>query len=133
MADLTFIFDTSILIALERKDKSVLQKLKELALLDEGVPCISFATQVEFLIGIENAPRQSKASLKELLWSFQVLHTTNETALNLAILKCKYDSKCNPKSIIDLLIASQALEHNLTLITRDKDFKHIKEIKTVIL
>jgi len=129
----TLLLDSSVLFELEKDNKSIVNKLKEMFAAHPARACISFMSSVEFLYGIEEKSDEKKAEAKEFLWEFCVLHTTNETAMWLAYLKHKYDRLGKPKSITDLFIASQALEHKLTLVTRDKDFEDISELKKVIV
>ena len=130
---MSLLFDTSILIALERENQAVITHLKNLTQIYPGVPRISFATCVEFLVGIEKAPPHKRPALKEFLWQFPVLQTTSETAFHFSRLKILYDAKGDNKSFIDLLIASHAIEYKLTLVTLDKDFESMQEIKKVCL
>jgi len=63
-----------------------------------------------------------------LLEEFQVIQTTKSTASLLPLLKTKYGLP-----LIDLLIASQVMEVNGIIITKDKDFDIISEIKKIII
>ena len=125
--------DSSVLFELEKGVKKTLDKVESIVT-DSSIPiCISFMTLTEFLVGAETRNLENKAKLKKFLWQFSILHTTNETALILAKLKFDYDKKGKQKSITDLFIASQAIEHNLTLITKDSDFEEIGELKKIVL
>jgi len=128
---MTLLLDTSILVALEREDSFVKKKIGELS--ESKPPFISFISLFEFLYGLESLPLEKKANLKKFLWKFSVLHTTNETAMWLSYLKYCYVKQGKQKSLSDLFIASQALEHKLTLVTRDKDFEDISEIKKIMI
>lgn len=130
---MTLLLDTSILFALERNDESAIQKLREISFSHKLAPCISFVTQVEFLSGIPGLSDKRRKFALELLEDFPVLHTTDDTAALMAELSFNYRKKGRQKQFADLLIATQALEHKLTLVTRDKDFADISEIKKVIL
>ncbi len=127
------LLDTSVLVALEREDPAVEAKMKELAKIHPGPAYISFMTFFEFIFGMEGLEKDEKSELIKFVWSFSVLHTTNATAWLLSHLAYKYKKEGNQKSITDLFIASHAAEHNLTLVTRDRDFSDINEIKKVII
>lgn len=127
---MTLLLDTSVLVALERGET---EKLRELSLEHPAPPFISLMAHVEFLVGIEKFSAAKKAKLKKFLRQFPVLHTSNETALLLSKLKYDYDRKGKKKSLTDLFIASQAIEHGLTLVTKDKDFEDIAELRKVLL
>lgn len=130
---MTLLLDSSVLFELEKDNKAILNKLEKISAAHPARACISFMTCAEFLYGIEEKGDDKKAEAKQFLWKFCLLHTTNETAMWLAYLKHKYDKLGKPKSITDLFIASQALEHKLTLVTKDKDFEDISEIKKIIV
>ncbi len=124
--------DTSILIDLQRDEKKTIELLDRY-LTREQPARISFMTYVEFWQGTEGYTLEKKTEIKKFIWQFVILHTTNATALILAKLKHDYDKKKLTKSMNDLFIAAQAIEHNLTLITKDRDFEDVTELKKVIL
>jgi len=126
---MTLLIDTSVLIDLENNVPHIKQRLQELSKSHPNPACISSITYVEFLTGIENHPEEKKAEAIAFIWRFPVLQTTNETAMWLSHLKCKYRKE---KSLSNLFIASHALEHRLTLVTTDKDFENIAEIKKIV-
>lgn len=125
---MTLLLDTSILIDLERGDKKTQERLHELSKIHPHPAMLSFMTYVEFLVGIEGLPLTKKASLKEFLMEFPVLHTTNQTAIILSTIKHKCNKQGLQKSLTDLFIASQAIENKLTLATKDRDFKGIPSL-----
>lgn len=125
--------DTSILVDLQRGNRKTIADLERLSRASDEPARISFMTYMEFLKGTERCSLERKAKLNEFLWDFPVLHTTNNTGLILAKLKFEYDNRGKKKSVNDLFIASQTIEHNLTLITKDQDFRDISEVKKVIL
>jgi len=129
---MSLILDTSALIALERDDKRIKEKILQLKSIHPGPIFISFITLFEFYYGIEAASQDEKVKLISFLMNFTTLQTTDETAILLSSLKYKYVKAGKQKSLTDLIITSQALEHNLTLITIDKDFEDIVELKKEI-
>lgn len=130
---MTLILDTSILIDLEKGNQETTHKIETLSRIHPSQPCISFMTYTEFLIGMETVGEKKKAKLYEFLMNFTVMHTTRETALILSRLKHDYDKKGKKKSLTDIFIASQAIEHNMKLVTKDKDFEEIVELDSYIL
>lgn len=122
------IFDTSVVIEIERENKSFIQKISELKRAYPAPPKIPFIVYYEFIHGIRKRDPKNKAKAELLIGAFDVLHTTNITAKNLSFLKDKYEFP-----LTDLLIAAQVMEKDGILITKDRDFKPIKEIKCVIL
>jgi len=126
-------FDTSILIGIERKDDIIIQKLKKLSKIYPLPAQLPFMSYFEFLIGLKKRKPKKYSELMEFLNNFYTLQTTNKTAEILADLKIKYDSQGIALSLTDLMIASQAMENHLTLVTTDKDFEKIQELKKIVL
>jgi len=130
---MTYLIDSSALFELERGNKKTQEEAGKIFSTSATPAFISFMTLAEFLVGTESRSLENKAKLKAFLLQFDTLHTTNETALILSKLKHDCDKKGLKKSLTDLFIAAQAIEHNLTLITKDSDFRNITELKKIIL
>jgi len=65
--------------------------------------------------------------------SFPLLDLGFKTSDILSDLKLKYEKKGLSFSLSDLLIAAQVIENDLILVTRDRDFEGIRELKKIIL
>ncbi len=122
------IFDTSILIDIEKGNEKTLQEIKKLRDLYPAPSKIPFMAYYEFLYGIRKRNPKNKAKAEALLELFSVLQTTTRTAKNMSQLKDKYEFP-----LADLLIAAQVMEANAILVTKDKDFENINEIDKIIL
>ncbi len=122
------VFDTSVVIEIERGNREIIRKLNELRRLYPAPPKISFIVYYELIHGIRKRSPKNKAKVEKIINAFEVLHTTNTTARNLSKLKGKYEL-----SLTDLFIASQVMEEKGILITRDKDFDKIGEIEKVFV
>ena len=130
---MTLVFDTSIIIDLERKSTETIQKLK---LLSKNYPLpveITFITEFEFLLGIKEKNPKNKEKAKLFLSLFPILHTHSRTADLLAELKYKYDGQGTPITLADLLIAAICIQENKTLVTKDKNFNKIEELSKIII
>lgn len=130
---MTLAFDTSILIAIEKGDEQVINKLEELSKLHKLAPQLPFISYYEFLKGLKIRKPKKFKELLEFVNKFNVLGTTKNTAEILSDLKIKYDKIGESLPLADFLIASQVIETNLTLVTQDKDFEKIKELKKIVL
>ncbi len=122
------IFDTSVVIEIERGNRSVIERLEELRKLYPAPPRISFMTYFEFLYGLRKKSIKNKEKSRAFLELFEVIQTTNTTAEFLVLLKEKYNL-----SLTDLFIASQAMETNGVLVSKDGDFEKIEEIEKIVL
>lgn len=127
------VFDTSVLIALEREDKFLIKKLSDLSKVYTSPPQTTFIAYYEFVLGVKNRSPKNKSRAFEFLKNFSCLEAGIKTAEILADLKAKYDSKGISISLADLIIASQVRENNMILITKDKIFEKIEEIDKIIL
>ena len=130
---MTLAFDTSILIAIEKGDKNIISKVEELSKIHKLYPQLPFISYYEFLKGLKMRMPKKYKELLEFINQFNVLETTKNTAEILADLKINYDKLGLVLPLADLLIASQAIENHLVLVTKDKDFEKIKELKKVVL
>lgn len=128
---MSLVFDTSILIAIERGDRKTINELKKLSRVHPLPAQIAFICYYEFLRGIKITKPKKYKELLEFIRNFNVLQTTNTTAEILCDLRIKYDSAGEMLSLADLLIASQTIENHLTLVTKDRHFKRIGELKVV--
>ncbi len=126
-------FDTSILIAIERKDEKVMQRLRELFKKYPLSPNLPFIAHFEFSYVLKKRKPKSFDNLMNFVNSFPLLDLSFKTSDILSDLKLKYNKKGLSFSLSDLLIASQVIENDLILVTLDKDFERIKELKKVIL
>jgi predicted nucleic acid-binding protein len=127
---MTVVFDTSILINIERRHAPTLKKLRDIEAL--GVPMIAFINYYEFYRGTLKRNPHNRAKALAFIQKFTFLQPTIRTAETLAKLRTKYQKRGILLPLADLLIASQAIEHNATLITADPDFRNFEELKKII-
>lgn len=130
---MTLAFDTSILIRLEKKDKIVTDRISEIIKRDTAPANIPFMSYFEFYRGLQAKSPKNKEKAIMFLNKFRCIQTTKETAHILSDIKNTYDKTGKTFSLIDLMIASQAIENNMTLVTTDRQFQDISELKKIIL
>lgn len=122
------IFDTSILIEIERNNLKIINKIDKLKNAYLTQTSISFISYYEFTLGLNNKNIKNREKSIEFIEKFNVLDITKNTTDFLIKLKKSYELP-----LADLLIAAQTFENNAILITNDNDFKEINEIKKIIL
>ena len=127
------VIDTSILISLEHKDEKIIKKLGEIFEEHGKGFCITFINLFEFLFGLKVKKIRREKEALSFLKKFPVLNSTEFTSKIMAELKYKYDRKGIVLPLADLIIASIAIENNALLITSDKDFEKIDELKKIII
>ncbi|MBI4163797.1 MAG: PIN domain-containing protein, partial [Candidatus Aenigmarchaeota archaeon] len=91
-------------------------------------PAITFISYFEFLYGIRKKDIRNKEKAISFIEEFSIIQTTKTTAGILVWLKEKYELP-----LADLLIASQAIENQSVLITKDNDFDKIRELNKIII
>ena len=130
---MNLIFDTSILIDIERRKEETLKKLEELAKTYPAPAKLTFINEFEFLFGLKEYEPKKKEMAVQFLNNFHIIQTTKRTTKILADIKWKYDKKGVAISLTDLIIACIAIENNMTLVTKDKDFLNIEELNKIII
>jgi len=130
---MTLVLDSSIIMSLEKGRLAIRKRLKELSEKYEGPPVITFITYFEFLVGIKGRTKENQEKALEFINNIGVLKVRKETAEILANLKHGYDKKGLTLPLADFLIASQVIENNMILVTTDKDFEKIDELKKIII
>jgi predicted nucleic acid-binding protein len=127
------VLDTSVLISVERKDEEVIDKILELSEEYGKEFYITFMNLFEFLLGVMVKKIRKKKEAVSFLKRFLVLNSTELTSRIMANLKFKYDKKREVIPLADLIIASIVIENGMVLVTSDKDFEKIEELKKVII
>ena len=130
---MTLALDTNILIGVEKRGKYIIESLENIAKKDPTPACITFINYFEFIQGLKLKSQKNREKSINFIEEFQCLQTTKRTAIILDELKSKYEKMGKIFTLSDLLIASQAIENNLTLVTTDKQFEEIEELKKIIL
>ena len=93
---------------------------------------ISIITLMELYYGAYKSDRVSGnlAKIKTIETGFEIIPTGNESAELFGRLKASLQKTGNPLDDFDLIIASCALAHNLTLVTNNvKHFSRIESLK----
>ncbi|MFP4185696.1 MAG: type II toxin-antitoxin system VapC family toxin [Thermoplasmata archaeon] len=118
------IFDTSVIIDIERKNEETLQRLKKIKEKYQSPGFLSFISYFELMEGLKKQGLEDSEA-RELIEEFKVLKASKRTALELAELKIKTEKNGNKLPLADLLIAAQAKENNFVIVTKDNDFRKI--------
>jgi predicted nucleic acid-binding protein len=130
---MSLILDTSILIEIERRNIELINILKKYSEIYPGPPKITFISYFEFLNGLKNKNIKNKDKSILFIEKFTMLNITKRTAEILSDLKYNNETKGISLPLADLLIASQTIENKDVLITRDKDFESIENLKVIII
>jgi len=126
-------FDTSILIEIERRNPKIIEKINNMSESYPTSPQLPFISYYEFIQGLKIKNPKDYEKKFAFANKFSVLKTSKKSAEILADLKIKYEKIGFSFPLADLLIAAQTIENNLILISLDKDFEKIEELKKIIL
>ncbi len=124
-----YLLDTNIVIALFANDSSVKDKL---AKADEVfVPSIVIG---ELFYGAFKSAhsKENIAHVDDFANRSVVLGCNNETSRNYGKIKNALSAKGRPIPENDIWIAAIAMQHGLTLVTRDAHFKEIDDLKVEV-
>ncbi len=127
------VFDTSVIIAIEKNNKETAKEISKLSKIYTGQPQITFVTYHEFLFGVKNRSPKNQSKALDFLNNFNCLSASKETAQIMTDLRQKYNKKGVEINLADLIIASQVKENKMTLVSRDKIFEKIDEIDKIII
>lgn len=130
---MSLIFDTSVLVNLERREPKSVEIVEKLQQKIGFKPYTTFFNHFEFILGVKRKFKKNSEKVEGFLDKFEILHTTDETSRIMSDLKYNYDKRGITISIPDLVVASMAIENNMTLVTSDKGFQNIKELKLELI
>ncbi len=122
-----FLLDTNIVIEIFDGNKEIADRLNNLSDF-----YISAVVAGELFIGINRVTNKSKhlKKLNDFLELCSVLNTDIITAQYYGEIVAALYKKGKQLPVNDVWIAATALQHNLTLVTRDNHFNEIEELKT---
>jgi tRNA(fMet)-specific endonuclease VapC len=121
--------DTNTCIYLiKRKYPSILRHLTQLK---AGQVCVSSITVAELEHGVQKsaAVAKNEEALGYFLTSFDVLEFDQNAAADYGKVRAGLEKAGTPIGSLDMLIAAHAISKDITLVTHDADFKHIKALK----
>ncbi len=126
------VLDTNMLIELDKGNKRLITRLKQLKALHSENIAITFANFSEYYYGILNKSEKKKQLALDRLLKFNILNTNTDTAKRFAELKHKLEKEGKAMSVFDVLIAAIVIDNKATLLTSDKHFKDIEELKLIL-
>jgi len=125
-----YLLDTNICIfAINKKSPKLLAKLKSQA--RRGI-YVSSLTVAELEFGVQNSqrPENNRLALLRFLSIFDILNFDSCDAVDYGHLKVKLKRKGQIIGPIDMLLAAQALNKNMTFVTNNvSEFARIDELK----
>lgn len=127
---MSYLFDTNICIyIIKNKYKQIAKKMQEAGL---DKICISAITVAELEYGISKSSKkdENRIALLEFLIPFTILNFDQNDARKYGQIRYNLQKAGTPIGNMDLLIGSQALARDMTLITNnEKEFSRIQGLK----
>jgi len=124
-----FLLDTNTCIyIIKRKPESVIERFKKLK---SGSIAISSITTAELFYGVykSSKPNENMIALQEFLAPLIRLEFNNDDSVVYGKIRAQLESKGLPIGAMDMLIAAQALNRELILVTNnEKEFNRIDEL-----
>ena len=123
-----FMLDTNIASALMKGQENAVARLKSTS--PEQV-CLSVVTEAELLYGTARRPEAKtlRAAIDEFLAAIDVLPWTSATARRYAALRTALERRGKPLGALDLMIAAHAVEREAVLVTNDRAFGAVPELR----
>ncbi|WP_291724807.1 type II toxin-antitoxin system VapC family toxin [Bernardetia sp.] len=122
-----FLLDTNILIALFKYEKAIIEKLS----VEDNICSTSFITIGELYYGAFNSFKieENLIQLEKFRQVIPILRASDTTSMIYGEIKTELKKKGRPIPENDIWIAALAKEHDLILVTRDKHFSEISNLK----
>ncbi|MBT4842953.1 MAG: type II toxin-antitoxin system VapC family toxin [Calditrichaeota bacterium] len=127
---MNYLIDTNICIyILNRKPKSVLDRFESFNTEKIGISSITVA-ELEFGAKKSKRRKENLERLELFLFPFEILPFNGKSAKIYGDIRSKLELKGHVIGQLDMLIAAQALENNLVLVTNNqKEFSRISNLK----
>ncbi len=124
-----YLLDTNIAsYVIKGNPPHVRQRLRNVPIHEVG---ISTVTEAELRFGVLRKPGASRLQLavEEFLLRVEILPWDSLAATHYAKVRCALEDSGTPMGNLDMMIAAQALASDLTLITHDRVFHRVKQLK----
>jgi tRNA(fMet)-specific endonuclease VapC len=121
-----YLLDTNICIAILRQRPSgIVAKIRAKKPEEIALSSITLA-ELEYGVVRSQYPERNRIALFEFLTSFAILDFDAGAAAHYGTIRASLESRGTPIGPMDLLIASQAMSNNLTLVTGNvREFKRV--------
>jgi tRNA(fMet)-specific endonuclease VapC len=130
MTNPLFMLDTNIASYITRNNKPIVKERARVVPRENL--CVSVLTKAELLYGVARKPEATriKGNVFEFLSEIDIVIWDDAAAEAYGHLRTKLERRGTPIDTMDVLIAAHALSIGATLVTNDKDFRHIDGLKT---
>ena len=130
---MTVVLDSNILVELERGNPELIRKIKEISRLHKEKPYVTSLSIGEIMCGALKQNINKQLKILERFKNFNIVNTSFSSGILLANFKHILNKKGRKIPIIDLIIASIAIDNDLTIVTMDNHFKRIPGLDVIYL
>lgn len=125
-----YLLDTNICIYLiKNKPESVALKLKEVDITDISISSVTTAA-LYFGVNKSSKKEQNQSALNTFLLPFEILSFDEKDSFIYGTIRAELERTGFPIGAMDLLIASQAISRELTLVTNNTyEFQRVKGLR----
>lgn len=106
----------------------VRENLRKIPMPEVGVSAV---TEAELRFGVARKPgvRQLQVAVEEFLVRVEILAWDSSAAKHYAILRSSLEASGTPMGNLDMMIAAQALAADATLVTHDRVFHRVRDLR----
>ena len=131
---MSFLVDTSVIISYLRRDQRIIDDLRSRRREGLAVSAISVGELYEgVFLALPPHATEAEGILAGFLREVSVLAIDEEIGRIFGRERARLRQAGRPMNDLDLLIASTALHHDLTLLTSDRDFERLGNLRTIFL
>ncbi len=115
------------------KGKSLAARSKLAGLRADEIGCISSITEAEIRYGLAKAPHTHalRAAIEGFLSKIRILPWDSEEAIAYGDLRANLESRGKMLENMDMLIAAHAIAAGAALVTNDRSFSYVENLKSV--
>ena len=123
-----YLLDTTWIVEYLRGNADVISRLQAL---QDGELAVSIISVAELYEGVfrSHEPARNEAALKSFLAGVTVLGLTEDICMSYGRERARLYQQGNVIGAIDLLVAATALTHDFTLLTADRDFERVEDLR----
>jgi len=116
---MNYLLDTNICVLLIRqKSPQVLTQLTSHPITDIGISAITVA-ELQYGVQKSSRPTQNQQALDQFLLPLTIISFGGNDAVAYGLIRANLEAQGSPIGALDTLIAAQAVQHNLILVTNN--------------
>ncbi len=123
-----YLLDTNTISHIVKNQQKVIKRLVSIPISAIYISSITYA-EIQYGLAKRSGTKTLKNTINELFKRIDVLSWDHSTAEVYGKLRASLEQQGKSIDTLDLLIASHAVSNNMTLVSDDLAFKHLKTLK----